>query len=51
MISANQKCRVQDRIAFKDAMKTGSGTEFFIESMEFDAVIPDYHFSKASLRR
>jgi outer membrane lipoprotein-sorting protein len=42
---------VQDRMVFKDAMKTGDGTEFIIESMEFDAAIPDYIFSKASLRR
>jgi outer membrane lipoprotein-sorting protein len=42
---------VQDRMVFKDAMKTGEGTEFIVESMEFDAVIPDYIFSKASLRR
>ena len=27
------------------------GTEFVIESMEFDAAIPNYVFSKASLRR
>lgn len=42
---------VQDRMVFKDAMKTGDGTEFIIESMEFDVAIPDYIFSKASLRR
>jgi outer membrane lipoprotein-sorting protein len=42
---------VQDRMVFKDAMKTGDGTEFIIESMEFDAAIPDHVFSKASLRR
>ena len=32
-------------------MKDGDGTEFIIESIEFDAAIPDYVFSKASLRR
>jgi outer membrane lipoprotein-sorting protein len=41
---------VPDRIVFKDVMKTGDGSEFIIESMEFDAPIPDYLFSKASLR-
>lgn len=42
---------VPDQMVFKDVMKTGDGTEFNIESMELDAVIPDYVFSKASLRR
>jgi outer membrane lipoprotein-sorting protein len=42
---------VPDQMVFKDVMKTGDGTEFIIESMEFDAAIPDYVFSKASLRR
>ena len=42
---------VQDRMIFKDAMKTGDGTEFRIESIDFDADIPDSVFSKASLRR
>jgi outer membrane lipoprotein-sorting protein len=36
---------------FKDELKTGKGTEFIIESIEFNADIPDYVFSKASLRR
>ncbi len=38
-------------IVFKDELKAGEGTEFIIESIEFNADIPDYVFSKASLRR
>jgi hypothetical protein len=38
-------------LVFKDELKTGKGTEFIIESIEFNADIPDYVFSKASLRR
>jgi hypothetical protein len=35
---------------FKDALKEGAGTEFVLESIEFDAAIPDHVFTKASLR-
>jgi hypothetical protein len=42
---------VPDRAVFKDALKTGEGTEFIVESIEFDASIPEYVFSKASLRK
>jgi outer membrane lipoprotein-sorting protein len=38
-------------IVFKDELKAGEGTEFIIESIEFNAHIPDYIFSKASLRK
>jgi len=41
---------VPARIVFKDALKDGQGTEFALESIEFDATIPDHVFSKASLR-
>jgi outer membrane lipoprotein-sorting protein len=37
-------------IVFKDALKEGQGTEFALESIEFDARIPDSVFTKASLR-
>jgi len=37
-------------IVFKDALKEGRGTEFGLESIEFDASIPDHVFTKASLR-
>lgn len=42
---------VQNDVIFKDELKTGDGTEFMIQSIEFDAAIPDYIFSKASLRK
>jgi len=42
---------VPDRAVFKDALKSGEGTEFIVESIEFDAKIPGYVFSKASLRK
>lgn len=38
-------------MVFKDELKTGKGTEFVLDSIEFNAEIPDYIFSKASLRR
>ena len=37
-------------IVFKDALKDGKGTEFALESIEFNARIPDHVFTKASLR-
>lgn len=39
------------RMIFKDVLKTGSGTEFINESVQFDAEIPEHLFSKAGLRR
>jgi len=39
------------KMVFKDVLKKGSGTEFIIDSIEFNVKIPDYIFSKASLRR
>jgi outer membrane lipoprotein-sorting protein len=42
---------IQDKMVYRDVMKTGEGTEFNIDSIEFNASIPDYIFSKASLRR
>jgi outer membrane lipoprotein-sorting protein len=41
---------VPTRVVFKDALKEGAGTEFVIESIEFNARIPDSVFTKASLR-
>lgn len=38
-------------MVFKDELKVGKGTEFVLDSVEFNAEIPDYIFSKASLRR
>jgi outer membrane lipoprotein-sorting protein len=42
---------IPDKVIFKDALKSGKGTEFIIDSIEFNAEIPDYIFSKASLRK
>lgn len=47
--------RIQNRwipshMVFKDALKGGEGTEFFIESIEFNTDIPEALFTKASLR-
>ena len=39
------------KMTFKDVLKKGSGTEFIIDSVEFNAKIPDHIFSKASLRK
>ena len=39
------------KMTFKDELKQGSGTKFVIDSIEFNAKIPDHIFSKASLRR
>lgn len=38
-------------VVYKDVLKKGGGTEFRIESIVFNTQIPDYIFSKASLRR
>ncbi len=42
---------VQNVLVFKDVLKGGEGTEFKITAIEFEAVIPEYIFSKASLRK
>ncbi len=39
------------KVIFKDMLKSGDGTEFIIEEIRFNQDIPDYVFSKASLRR
>lgn len=38
------------RLVYKDMLKTGAGTEFIIGEIQFNAVIPESLFSKASLR-
>jgi outer membrane lipoprotein-sorting protein len=38
------------RMVYKDMLKTGAGTEFIINEIQFDAAIPESVFSKASLR-
>lgn len=52
----NEVFKIEDRwypkkMTFKDVMLKGSGTKFVIDSVEFDVEIPEYVFSKASLRR
>ena len=39
------------RLIFKDMLKTGEGTEFIVESINFNVDIPEYKFSKAALRK
>ncbi len=41
---------VQTHAVFKDALKTGEGTEFKVESVEFDAALPAGLFDKSSLK-
>ena len=36
---------------YRDVLKQGGGTEFVIESVDFDVTLPGYLFSKAALRR
>ena len=48
--------RIQNRwvpthMIFKDVLKSGKGTEFVIEDIEFNASIPEHVFTKASLRK
>ncbi|NOR54549.1 MAG: outer membrane lipoprotein-sorting protein [Candidatus Aminicenantes bacterium] len=48
--------RIQNRwvptlMVFKDVLKSGKGTEFVIEDIEFNASIPEHVFTKASLRK
>jgi len=42
---------VANRAVFKDVLKKGDGTEFVLDSIEFNADIPGYIFSKAALRK
>jgi hypothetical protein len=42
---------IAKRMVFKDMLKTGEGTEFLIDEVQFNAEIPDYIFSKASLKK
>ncbi len=38
------------KIVFKDMLKSGKGTEYIIDKIEFDVDIPEHVFSKASLK-
>ncbi len=50
-VSLVQNRWIPNHTLFKDVLKRGQGTEFVLESIEFNAVIPDHVFTKASLRR
>ncbi len=39
------------KIVFKDMLQDGEGTEFIIDEIRFNIEIPDYVFSKASLKK
>jgi len=40
-----------ERVVFKDVLKSGAGTEFTVDKIEFDVPIDPYIFSKAALRK
>ncbi len=42
---------VASSVVYKDVLKGSDGTEFFVDSIDLDASIPDYMFSKAALKR
>jgi len=50
-VSQHQERWVPDRVIFKDALKSGEGTEFVLDSIRFNVQIPDYMFSKAALKK
>ena len=55
-VDVREVMRVQNRwvsksVLYKDVLKDGEGTEFLIDSIDLDASIPDYLFSKAALKR
>jgi len=39
------------KMVFRDVLKDGDGTEFLIEDITFNTTIPEYIFSKASLKK
>ena len=49
--SRTQNRWIPMHIVFKDELKSGKGTEFFLESIELNASIPEHIFTKASLRK
>jgi hypothetical protein len=50
-VSQRQGRWVADHVSFKDALKSGEGTEFVLDSIRLNVPIPDYIFSKAVLRK
>ncbi len=56
VIELSELFRIDDRwypkrMLFQDVLLKGKGTEFIVESINFNENIPDYIFSKASLRK
>ncbi|MGC9363667.1 MAG: outer membrane lipoprotein-sorting protein [Fidelibacterota bacterium] len=39
------------RMTFKDMLSRGGGTEYILESIDFNVDIPEYRFTKAALRK
>ena len=39
------------KMIFKDALSSGKGTEYLIDSIDFDVEVPDYLLTKAALRK
>ncbi len=50
-VSLRQGRWIADRVSFKDALKSGAGTEFILDSLRLNVPIPDYIFSKAALKK
>jgi outer membrane lipoprotein-sorting protein len=50
-VSRIQNRWIPTQVVFKDELKSGKGTEFFLESIELNANIPEHIFTKASLRK
>ncbi len=50
-VSRIQNRWIPTQVVFKDELKSGKGTEFFLESIELNADIPEHIFTKASLRK
>ncbi len=56
VIELSELFKIDDRwypkhMLFQDVLLKGKGTEFIVESIDFDQDIPEYIFSKASLRK
>jgi outer membrane lipoprotein-sorting protein len=42
---------IPKRMTFKDMLSRGGGTEYIIDSIDFNVDIPEYQFTKAALRK
>ena len=50
-VEKNNNRWVPMEVVFKDMLKSGDGTQFMVESIQFNAEIPEYIFSKAALKK